>query len=538
MSPAPRLLVVDDEPVVCRSCTKILEGQGYSVEATNDSRSALDLVATSEYAAILLDLKIPGMGGLEFLGEFRRLGRTTPVIVITGYPTIESAAAAMRLGAVDYVAKPFTPAEIVAAVTRMVQAPPPPTVRAVAPTPTPTPTHAPRPAMGPWSPTGPEVRFVGESWVAVGKDGTVRVGAFLSSAQLRATTAVVLPILGDTIQRGLPLAALQRSAGDREVLLAPISGEVIEVNDARARPVEATWGDPCGAGWLARVRPSHLEEDLAAAEVRHVMVASADELVLHKDRTQLTALGCHVTLAHTSAEAVSGLPSGGPTTLLIDAATLGDEGPKLVRAVLENLPSVRIMVVGEWRREHEAAYREQKIQFYTVKPFVKLELVDALHAAFTPPADRAAATPGQGKASRWIRRLRITNRAGRQVTLLADQGLLEERSGVGQQLIQGVLQGAYPLTIGLGNEPLTPARVSAEAGDSDRILVLCAKDLGRLPGTVTRDRPVEAVQQAGAAAQKVTTITVQSPATLEQGLSCGARLDAALASFLVREMTT
>jgi len=80
--------------------------------------------------------------------------------------------------------------------------------------------------------------------------------------------------------------------------------------------------------------------------------------------------------------------------------------------------------------------------------------------------------------------------------------------------------------------------VSAEAVDCDRILALRAEDLGRLPGMVLRDRPLEAVQQAGAAAQKVTTITVQAPANLERGLSYGARLDAALASFLVREMTT
>jgi hypothetical protein len=156
--------------------------------------------------------------------------------------------------------------------------------------------------------------------------------------------------------------------------------------------------------------------------------------------------------------------------------------------------------------------------------------------AFTPPAGSAATPPQAGKPPRWIRRVRITNRKGQQVTLVTDQGLLEERGGVGQQLIEGILKDAYPLTVGLGSEPLTPVRVSAEA-DCDRILVLCAENLGQQPGTAVRDRPVEAVQQAGATAHKVTTITVQAPKTLAQGLSYGTRLDAALAGYLVKELT-
>jgi CheY-like chemotaxis protein len=314
MSPTPRVLVVDDELIVCKSCEKILASQGYQVDSASDSLKGLEMVAKAEYALILVDLKMPGMDGLGFLGELRKRGHTTPAIVITGYPTVESAAAAMRLGAVDFVPKPFTPPEITAAVTRAVQATPvakaPVLSAPTAPAPAPTPIAiAPRPAIG--------------------KAGTV---------------------------------------------------------------------------------------------------------------------------------------------------------------------------------------------------------------AFTPPAGAPATPPAAGKPPRWIRRVRITNRNGHQVTLVADQGLIEERGGVGQQLIKGILQDTYPLLIGLGNEPLTPARVSAEA-DSDRILVLCAENLGHQPGTAVRDRPIEAVQAAGPAAQKVTTITVQAPKTLVQGLSYGAPVDTALASYLVKEMT-
>ena len=157
-------------------------------------------------------------------------------------------------------------------------------------------------------------------------------------------------------------------------------------------------------------------------------------------------------------------------------------------------------------------------------------------AAAAPPAGPAAAPPAPGRAPRWIRRVRITNHRGQQVTLIADQGLIEERGGVGQALIKGILQDAFPLLVGLGNDPLTSARIAAEA-DSDRVLVLCAENLAQPPGTAMRDRPVEAVQAAGAAAHKVTTITVQAPKSLAQGLCYGATVDTALAAFLLEEMT-
>ena len=79
--------------------------------------------------------------------------------------------------------------------------------------------------------------------------------------------------------------------------------------------------------------------------------------------------------------------------------------------------------------------------------------------------------------------------------------------------------------------------MTAEA-EADRILVLCAENLGQKPGTAMRDCPVDAVQQAGATAHKVTTITVQAPPTPVQGLYYGAPVDAALAGYLVKEMTS
>jgi len=108
----PRLLVVDDEDVVCQGCRRIFSPRGFQVETSTDSREGLDLARANDYAAVLLDIKMPVMDGLQFLERLRREKPDLPVIFITGFPCVPTAASAVRLGATDYVTKPFTPDEI------------------------------------------------------------------------------------------------------------------------------------------------------------------------------------------------------------------------------------------------------------------------------------------------------------------------------------------------------------------------------------------------------------------------------------------
>ena len=123
MLDAPRLLVVDDEEVICQGCRRIFSPEGFQVDTSNDPREGLSLAAENDYAVVLLDFKMPGMDGIELLGELRKVRPDVPVIFITGYPSIPDAASAMRLGAADYVTKPFAPKEIVQAVQRVLRHP-------------------------------------------------------------------------------------------------------------------------------------------------------------------------------------------------------------------------------------------------------------------------------------------------------------------------------------------------------------------------------------------------------------------------------
>ena len=106
------ILVIDDEVAVNNNIRKILAKKGYHVDQAVTKQEALDRISTQPYKLVLLDLKIPGVKGLELLEAVRAQNPNAKVIIITGYASIATAVEAARLGAVDYLPKPFTPDEI------------------------------------------------------------------------------------------------------------------------------------------------------------------------------------------------------------------------------------------------------------------------------------------------------------------------------------------------------------------------------------------------------------------------------------------
>lgn len=113
-----RILIVDDEEIVLRSCERILAGRDYDVETVEDGNEALVRIEGSYYDVMILDIKMPGMDGLEVLQRVKESHPDIDVIMITGLHEIEAAVRAMKLGALDYLPKPFDPAELQMAVAR------------------------------------------------------------------------------------------------------------------------------------------------------------------------------------------------------------------------------------------------------------------------------------------------------------------------------------------------------------------------------------------------------------------------------------
>jgi len=114
-----RILVIDDESVICDACRLILAEKGHSVDRCLTGKSGLLAIEGGTYNLILLDMKLPDIDGMEILKSVREKGSGPAVIVMTGYSTMSNALQAMKLGAADYLAKPFTDDELVEAVEKL-----------------------------------------------------------------------------------------------------------------------------------------------------------------------------------------------------------------------------------------------------------------------------------------------------------------------------------------------------------------------------------------------------------------------------------
>jgi len=249
-----RILVVDDELPVCKSIAGALETEGYQMDAVQSGEEAVKRLAEAEYDLLLVDLMMPGMSGMELLEAVKKEHPTAVVIMITGYPTMKTAVQAVKLGAFDYLPKPFTPKELRVLVSRGLgwrrlreQAKP----------------AGPLEGKPDISMTKDIYCIPGHSWARVEVDGTVRVGVhetFLIS--LRTVVSVEFPYEGERISQGEACLWLTDQQKNLHRVWAPVSGKVAAVHaELKADPSQVL-KDPYGSGWLLLLEPERLEEDL------------------------------------------------------------------------------------------------------------------------------------------------------------------------------------------------------------------------------------------------------------------------------------
>ena len=114
------ILIIDDDESVRDALKDFLEEKGFKVTTAPNGRLGLELLKEDRFDILLVDLMMPGMGGLDVIREISALHITTPVIMVTAYASVQTAVDAMKLGAFDYVTKPFIPDELLIVINRTI----------------------------------------------------------------------------------------------------------------------------------------------------------------------------------------------------------------------------------------------------------------------------------------------------------------------------------------------------------------------------------------------------------------------------------
>lgn len=262
-NPKARILAVDDEKPILDSFRKMLVLAGYSIDTVEKGSEALGLIRKNDYDFVFTDLKMPEMDGVEVTKAVKHLRPDIDVIVITGYGSIETAVETVKVGAMDYVQKPFTEDELLAFVRRAVikreanlERHMRHKIRIL------------RPGTGEshsrFELNVPAGIFISpqHAWAKIESSGIVRVGPDdLLRKIFNNIDAVKLPETGHKVARGETLCSL-KFGGHSVDIPAPVSGVITAVNTEHAERPEWLAIKPFKLSWMCAIEPTNLAAEL------------------------------------------------------------------------------------------------------------------------------------------------------------------------------------------------------------------------------------------------------------------------------------
>jgi len=252
-----RILVLDDDPIVTLSCKRILGAEGYSISTVEKGEDALNKLAKEDFDLLISDVRLPDINGMEVLKESRVLKPKTDVVIITGYPTLDDARESTKLGASEYIEKPFTP-DFMLNVAKKVFDTRGWILRQAF-------IDEFRDSVVPVKDTKNPVIFYKEgTWARPYKDGLWEIGCDLRYWMLSGNLMYVEFIKNlDRLIAGQPFARIYSSSGKGSELLSPMNGELKEINSKANDVMCALIKDHLSEGWLlwlAKVLPLSEEQ--------------------------------------------------------------------------------------------------------------------------------------------------------------------------------------------------------------------------------------------------------------------------------------
>jgi CheY-like chemotaxis protein/glycine cleavage system H lipoate-binding protein len=262
------ILVVDDESVIINAVDKICSAEGLKVDTSADAGDALTKVEKNSYHLIISDIMMPDIDGFQFLDALSKMKIKTPVIITTGFSTVENAVKSLYNGAIDFIPKPFSAEELISSVSRglkyldiqnkLEDSRNSANDSSII--------YVPCPAK--------YFRLGYASWVAQDNTGSVLIGVTdLFLRTIDSITEIELSKVDDEIVQGNSCAQVKSKDDLIHTVLSPVSGRIIEKNTRLLNDTSIVEKDPYFDGWFYRIIPSDNE-----FELKQLIPCSSDRL--------------------------------------------------------------------------------------------------------------------------------------------------------------------------------------------------------------------------------------------------------------------
>lgn len=249
------ILIIDDEEVIVNAINVIAKFNEYSTASATNPEDALRLLEETSFNLIITDIMMPEMDGFQFLDIVNQKKINTPVIMTTGYSTLENAVRALHNGAIAFVPKPFTLEELSSVFKRGME---------YAKIFDEFSTESGNDDLLSIIPCPPKYFRLGfDSWMNEEFEGTVKIGVtdlFLNS--VGTLDSIELMSVNENIYQGNTSLKIVDSNEDMHQVLAPISGKIISVNEKILDNINLLAKDPYFDGWIYTVIPSSLEDEV------------------------------------------------------------------------------------------------------------------------------------------------------------------------------------------------------------------------------------------------------------------------------------
>jgi CheY-like chemotaxis protein len=277
-NPRAKILAVDDEEIILDSFRKILVLDGYSIDTVQAGQEALGLIQKHHYDFLFVDLKMPGMDGVEVCKSAKYLRPDIDVIIITGYASVETAVETMKFGAMDYVEKPFTEDELVSFVKKSlikrqerIKKELKPRVNIV--------TLEDYEHLSDSDFIIPGGVFIsgGHCWASFDQDGSVKVGIDdFAKKIIGKIEGIDFPNPGMEVRLGQPLFSIKQ--GQRSITFnSPFSGKVFKTNSALPNNLSVLDTNSYGKNWICLIDPDDLDLEIQNLKIGNSAVAFFQE---------------------------------------------------------------------------------------------------------------------------------------------------------------------------------------------------------------------------------------------------------------------